>query len=98
MSRLAREHGVCFGRVTGQGSVKKARLASYDQKQLRSVDVVVPRPMEIVSLYGAITLRDGRPVVKAHLVLSDEHGNGTGGDLLPGGTPVLACELKFEEL
>jgi predicted DNA-binding protein with PD1-like motif len=98
MSRIAREHRVYIGRVTGQGRVKKARLASYDQKQLRSIDVVVPGPMEIVSLSGTITLRDDRPVVHAHLVLSDDHGNGTGGELLPGGTPVLDCELKIEVL
>ena len=42
-------------------------------------------------------LRDGQPFVHAHVVLSDEQGNGKGGHLLPGGTPVFACELTIEE-
>jgi predicted DNA-binding protein with PD1-like motif len=53
--------------------------------------------MEIVSLYGNISLKDGKPFAHVHVVLSDAKGNGRGGHLLPGRTPVFACELIIEE-
>ena len=95
--RIAREGGVNAGRVTGSGTVKRASLSIHDQKLMRSFTVDIPGPMEIVSLYGIISHRDGRPVVRAHIVLSDEQGNGKGGELLPGGTPVSVCDVSIEE-
>jgi predicted DNA-binding protein with PD1-like motif len=95
--KIARENSVKNGRVTGVGTVKRASLASHDQKLMRSFTMHIPGPMEIVSLYGTITPGDGQPVVQVHLVLSDEHGNGSGGQLLPGGTPVSACDVAIEE-
>jgi predicted DNA-binding protein with PD1-like motif len=60
-------------------------------------DVDLSEPMEIVSLYGNISLKDGKPFVHAHVVLSDEKGNARGGHLLPGSSPVFACEITIEE-
>ena len=52
--------------------------------------------MEIVSMYGNISLKNGKPFVHAHVVLSDKKGNARGGHLLPGSS-VFACELTIEE-
>lgn len=95
--RVARDHRVTSGRVTGEGSVQKAMLASFDQKMMQQVRVDLAAPMDIVSLYGEIRELDGDFRIQVHLVLSDEHGNGKGGDLLPGGTPVDCCVLVIEE-
>jgi predicted DNA-binding protein with PD1-like motif len=53
--------------------------------------------MEIVSLYGNVSLKDGRPFAHLHVVLPDEQGNGKGGHLVAGGAPVFACEVTIEE-
>ena len=94
---LARKNGILTGRVTGLGAVRNARLAYYDQKSMQYSDIRVDKPMEIVSLYGNISLKEGTPFLHIHVFLSDERGNGKGGHLLPGGTPVFACELTIEE-
>lgn len=94
---LARRNGIVTGRVTGLGAVQKAKLAFYDQKTMRYADIDVNEPMEIVSLYGNISLKEGASFLHVHVFLSDERGNGKGGHLLPGGTPVFACELTIEE-
>lgn len=95
--RVAQENNITMGRVTGIGAVQQAKLAYYDQKLMKYYDIEIPEPMEIVSLYGNISIKDGQPFVHAHVVLSDEKGNGKGGHLLPGGTPVFACEITLEE-
>jgi uncharacterized protein len=97
ITRIIREHNVTVGRITAIGSVRRAKLAYYDQKQMQYTTVEVPQPMEIVSLYGNISVKDGLPFAHVHVVLSDELGNGKGGHLLSGGTPVFACELTVEE-
>jgi predicted DNA-binding protein with PD1-like motif len=97
ITRIVRDNNVRIGRVTGMGAVQRASLAYYDQKQMRYSDIDIPVAMEIVSLYGNITLKDGLPFCHVHVVLSDEQGNGKGGHLRPGGTPVFACELTIEE-
>jgi len=97
IARIAVEQGIRVGRVTGIGAVQKAKLAYYDQKVMKYYDIDLNEPLEIVSLYGNISTKDGKPFVHAHVVLADEQGNGKGGHLLPGGTPVFACELTIEE-
>jgi hypothetical protein len=81
----------------GIGAVQKATIAYYDQKQIKYRDIMLNEPMEIVSLHGNVSLKDGKPFVHAHVVLGDEKGNVRGGHLLPGGTPVFACELTIDE-
>jgi predicted DNA-binding protein with PD1-like motif len=97
ISRIVREHRIVAGRVTGIGAVQKAKIAYYDQKQLKYFDIDLPEPMEIVSMYGNVSLKEGMPFVHCHVVLADEKGNGKGGHLLPDGTPVFACEITIEE-
>jgi uncharacterized protein len=96
--RIAGEHDIRMGRVTGMGAVQRSTVAYYDQKTMKYCNIAFDGPMEIVSLYGNISLKDGNAFTHVHVVLADEKGNGKGGHLLPGETPVFACELTIEEL
>lgn len=98
ITRIIQERGIRTGRVSGIGAVQKAALAYYDQKSMQYSTMEFQHPMEILSLHGNITIKDDAPFLHAHVVLSDEQGNGRGGHLVPGGTPVFACELTIEEL
>ena len=97
ITRIVQEHAIKMGRVTGMGAVQRAKVAYFDQKVMKYFDITMDEPMEIVSLYGNISLKDGKPFAHVHVVLADEKGNGKGGHLLPGETPVFACELTIEE-
>ncbi len=97
ITRIARQNNIKVGRVTGLGAVQNARLAYFDQKEMKYKDFDLNEPMEIVSMYGNISLKDGQPFVHAHVVLSDEKGNARGGPLLPGSSTVFACEITIEE-
>jgi predicted DNA-binding protein with PD1-like motif len=96
ITRIAQQNNIKLGRVTGLGAVQRAKLAYYDQKEMKYKDFDLNEPMEIVSMYGNISLKDGKPFVHAHVVLSDEKGNTRGGHLLPGSS-VFACEITIEE-
>jgi uncharacterized protein len=97
ITRIVREQSITLGRVTGMGAVQKAKLAYYDQKAMKYFDIDLNEPMEIVSMTGNVSLKDGRPFAHVRVVLSDAQGNAKGGHLLPGGSPVFVCELTIEE-
>ena len=64
----------------------------------RTYDVMeLEEPLEIVSLVGTISLREGEPSVHAHACLSDSQGRCFGGHL-EHGCEVFACELVLDGL
>lgn len=97
ITRIIHENQIRIGRVTAMGAVQSARLAFYDQKGLQYRELSFDEPLEIVSLYGNISIKDGSPFAHIHVSLSDRHGATHGGHLLPDHTPVFACEVIIEE-
>jgi predicted DNA-binding protein with PD1-like motif len=45
---------------------------------------------------GNISIKDGKPMVHAHVTLADGEGRAYGGHLAAG-TPVFACEFAIHE-
>ncbi|UZJ42359.1 DNA-binding protein [Prosthecochloris sp. SCSIO W1101] len=95
ISVICRENNIRLGRVEAIGAVEKATLGYYDQTRKEYDFFTIDTPHEITSLIGNVSLRDGVPMVHAHLTLSDEKGNVKGGHLAPG-TIVFACETVIE--
>jgi uncharacterized protein len=95
---LAERHGVTTGWVSGLGAFEWLELVEYDQvaqryKSPKRFDT----PMEILSLTGNISLKDGAPFVHIHTCVSRETDNGVqvvGGHLIAG--RVFACEFSVE--
>jgi len=94
---FCQENNITLGVFTAIGAVKSARLAYYDQESREYRGFAVDEPMEMVSCTGNISLRDGQPIVHAHLALSDGEGRTISGHLMPG-TPIFACEIFIQEL
>ena len=95
ITRICRERGVRFGRIEGLGAVRRARLGFYDQSAREYHYLDLDRPLEIAALVGNVSLRDGEPVIHAHVTLADEEGRAFGGHLAEG-TLVFACELFIQ--
>lgn len=93
--RICGAQGITAGRVDAIGAVRMARLAFYDQAEREYRYFELDRPLEITKLMGNISLRDGRPMVHAHVTLSDRDGSAFGGHLAEG-TIVFACEYVIE--
>lgn len=97
ITAVCKANGIALGRVEALGAVKKARLGFYDQTKRVYEFHEINKPMEITNLVGNISLKDGQPMVHAHVTLSDEAGAAFGGHLAPG-TEVFACEFVIQEL
>jgi uncharacterized protein len=100
--QVAQEHSVTVGSLRAIGALQRGRLSFYDQltpdPHNRTYDVMeLEEPLEIVSLVGTISLREGEPSVHAHACLSDSQGRCFGGHL-EHGCAVFACELVLDGL
>lgn len=96
LSRLVQRENVNFGRISGIGATTHAVIAYYDQNSRKYERIEFNRGMEILSLGGNVSLRDGKPFVHAHIVLGDRDGEAFGGHLMAG-TKVWACEISVDE-
>ncbi len=96
LERLAQEHGITLGEVTAIGAVSQARIGYYHQEERKYYFLDLARPLEILSLIGNISVKDGKPMVHAHVTLGDSEGRAFGGHLAEG-TLVFACEFAILE-
>ena len=92
LTQICHDHGIRLGRIEGLGAVQKARIGFYNQQKREYQYLTLDRPFEITKLIGNISLKDGNPIVHAHLTLADEEGKAYGGHLASG-TMIFACEV-----
>ena len=93
---LAEMNGIETGTLSAIGALSHADLAFYDQSSHEYGIIALNEPMEMASCSGNISLKDGRPFVHAHAVLSDRTGRTHGGHLISG--TIFAAELFLQEL
>lgn len=97
LTAVVTREGVRLGRVEALGAVEKARIGYYDQAGFAYRYLEFDHDLEILALVGNVSLRDGQPMVHAHVTLGDAEGRAFGGHLAPG-TRVFACEFAVEVL
>ena len=81
-----------LARIEALGAVQKARLAYYNQETRGYQFFDIQRRLEITKLTGNVSIKDGSPMVHAHITLADEEGRCFGGHLAQG-TVIFACEV-----
>ncbi|MBI4666755.1 MAG: DUF296 domain-containing protein [Nitrospinae bacterium] len=98
LTRICEERGVTVGLVSLIGSVSSAALAFYHQ-DIKTYENLAPVeiPMEIVSAMGNVSLKDGKPMVHLHMILSSSAGLCVAGHLIRG-TKVFALEFSITKL
>jgi len=95
LTGICRENNIQLGRIEALGAVKKARLGYYNQQTHEYQFFTLDQTLEITKLVGNISLKDGSPIVHAHITLADKTGKAYGGHLATG-TVVFACEFIIE--
>ena len=88
-------NGVTLGWVQALGALQKARLGYYNQGSREYEFIEMDRHLEITNLVGNVSLRDGEPIIHAHVTLADDEARAFGGHLAPG-TIVFACEFCIQ--
>ncbi|WP_353684251.1 PPC domain-containing DNA-binding protein [Thermodesulfovibrio sp. 3907-1M] len=94
--KLLKENAITSGLISGIGAVKKASIGYYDQSEKKYVSQEFNEPMEIVSLKGNISIKDGEPFPHIHIVLSKEDFSCIGGHLYEA--EVFAFEFEIIEM
>ncbi|MFP3980393.1 MAG: PPC domain-containing DNA-binding protein [Desulfobacterales bacterium] len=95
ITQTCTRENIRLGRIQAIGAVQRARLAYYNQKTREYRFFTIDQALEILNLSGNISIKDGDPMVHAHITLADDAGNAYGGHVAPG-TVIFACEIVIE--
>ena len=88
------QHGVAAGSIQALGLVQRGRLRFYDQATASHHEIEFEQGMEIVSLVGNISSKDGDVFLHCHAVLADRQGRCFGGHLISGNI-AFVCEFAI---
>ncbi|MEZ5318266.1 MAG: PPC domain-containing DNA-binding protein [Vicinamibacterales bacterium] len=84
LERLARSEGWRASHFTAIGALSEATLAYFDWETRDYVDIPITEQMEVLSLVGDVSVKDGVPRLHAHAVLGSRDGTTRGGHLKAG--------------
>lgn len=82
LPEVCEKEKVYFGYVNGIGATKKAVVGCYVPSEGKYLPKTFEEPMEIVSLLGNISKKDGKPYIHLHASFSGADCNVVGGHLL----------------
>lgn len=95
INKFLKENSIKAGLVSGIGAVKKAKIGYYVQDEKRYISHEFNEPMEILSLKGNVSIKDGEPLAHIHVVFSKEDFSCVGGHLYEA--EVFAFEFEIVE-
>jgi len=93
---FCRDRGITLGRVEALGALVRAALGYYNQDTRQYETLEFDEHLEIANLVGNVSLKDGEPIVHAHVTLANDRGIAYGGHLAPG-CEIFACEFVVQE-
>ncbi len=79
------------------GAASTACFGYYEQSKRIYKPLLRDGKLEIIACTGNVSLKDGKPLVHAHILFGDEQGASFGGHLMSS-TTVFAAELHLLEL
>jgi predicted DNA-binding protein with PD1-like motif len=97
LTQFCVRHGVIVGSIQGLGAVQRGGVAYYDQAAAAYHEIHFEQGMEIASLVGNISQKEGEVFLHCHVVLADKEGRCFGGHLLEGNV-AFACEFAVTAL
>lgn len=86
---LAAAENVPSARVTAIGAVEDAELGFYDLGRKEYLRRSFPGILELVSLEGSITVKDGKPFLHAHVAIAGSDFIAHGGHLFDARSGVV---------
>ena len=94
---LAVKADIRTGIITVIGAVSHVSFGYYDQAAHHYMQKDKKGQFEILSCTGNISIKDEKPMVHAHIMLSDETGMAFGGHLMSP-TLIFAAEIVMHRL
>lgn len=81
---FAKKERVTAGSFTGIGAFSDVTLGFFERERKEYKRIPLAEQVEVLTLAGDITLKDGEPQVHAHVVVGKADGTAHGGHLLVG--------------
>ena len=81
ISEVCRRQGVRFGSITGIGAANHVTIGFYNLEKQEYSEKDLDFPMEITSILGDVSRKDGEVYLHVHINVSDEEGRTFGGHL-----------------
>lgn len=91
--QVMKEKSITAGVISGIGAVSEAHIGYFNSQTKKYEEVRLQENMEILSLRGNISLKEGSVFPHLHVVLSKKDFSALGGHLYPGTT---AYAFEFE--
>jgi len=97
VTEVCEEKKIRTGSVQLIGAVKDATVGFYNQENKQYESLHFDQPLEIISSFGNVSIKDGNIFVHLHVTLSGKTGSALGGHLMSP-TEIFACEYSITEL
>ncbi|HTZ17329.1 MAG TPA: PPC domain-containing DNA-binding protein [Dissulfurispiraceae bacterium] len=97
LTSVLKEKNVTCGLISGIGAVTQAHIAYFNHEQKKYEELLLKEGLEILSLRGNISLKEGNIFPHVHVVLSGRDFKAIGGHLLDD-TLVYAFEYEITHL
>ncbi len=94
--RACEESGIKAAIIIGLGLLSRSRIAFFDTETQSYRYMDLEEPMELASLIGNVSMKDGKPFAHIHVVLGNERRT-SAGHLIEGYVSGTA-EIKIFEL
>jgi predicted DNA-binding protein with PD1-like motif len=94
LTQVMKEGGISAGVVSGIGAVTEAHIAYFNAQTRKYEEAHLRENMEILSLRGNISIKEGDVFPHIHVVLSKRDFSALGGHLYVG-TTVYAFEFEI---
>lgn len=82
LKRFARDNGLSASHFTAIGALQSVTLGFFDWEKKDYEKIPIDEQVEVVSMVGDVSLKDGEPKVHTHLVVAGRDGRAFGGHLL----------------
>lgn len=79
--KIAKDENIRFAEISAIGAVGRAVFGLYDLNEQKYHSLTFNQPLELVSLNGNLSLKDGEPYLHLHAAFADEKGAVIGGHL-----------------
>lgn len=96
LTAFCRDRAINYGVINGIGVTSRTMLGYFDRATKGYREFVFEDDVEITSLTGNVSLKEGRPMVHAHMTIADGDGRAFGGHVLPGCTVFVFEAMVFE--
>ncbi|ACC97915.1 putative DNA-binding protein with PD1-like DNA-binding motif [Elusimicrobium minutum Pei191] len=97
ITAFCHDNQIKCGIINAIGAVENATVSYYDQAKKKYEKIVLEDEHELVSLIGNVSIKDNRPFVHAHAILSNKKGEVKAGHLMLG-TKIFSAEVYIQEL